>query len=150
MKIVKLEEKQIRGLSIRTSNAKEMNPQTAKIGALHQQFDAEISVDYKNGARVYGVYYNYESDHTGDFSVLAGVDQIAGTRAENLESITLPAVTYMVFEATGEVPQIVIETWAKIWEYFSSENSQFQRSYITDFEFYKNRHEVEIYIGVKT
>ena len=149
MKIVKLEEKQIRGLSIRTSNAKEMNPQTAKIGALHQQFDAEVLVDYKNGARVYGVYYNYESDHTGDFSVLAGADQIAGARAENLESITLPAVTYMVFEATGEVPQIVIETWAKIWEYFSSENSQYQRSYITDFEFYKSQHEIEIYIGVK-
>ena len=149
MKIVKLQERQIKGLSIRTSNAKEMNPQTAKIGVLHQQFDAKVSVDYKNGARVYCVYYNYESDHTGEFSVLAGADQIEGTQAENLETITLSAGTYMVFEATGEMPQVVIETWVKIWEYFSSANKQYQRSYITDFEFYKSQHEVEIYIGVK-
>ena len=150
MNIVKLEERKIKGLSIRTSNAKEMNPQTAKIGALHLQFDAKVSVNYKNGARVYGVYYNYESDHTGEFSVLAGADKIENTQAENLETITLPAGTYMVFEATGEMPQVVIETWVKIWEYFSSANKEYQRNYIIDFEFYKSQHEVEIYIGVKT
>lgn len=149
MKLVQLEEKQIKGISIRTSNAKEMNPETSKIGALVKQFDTEILVDYKNGARVYSVYYNYESDYSGEYSVLAGSDQVENSLAENLESVLLPAGAYMIFEAKGEVPQVVIETWMKVWEYFSKDNSQYQRSYTTDFEFYKNQTEIEIYIAIK-
>lgn len=149
VKIVQLDEKKIKGISIRTTNAREMNPQTSKIGTLHQQFDEKVPVNYKNGARVYGVYYNYESDFSGEFSVMAGTDQVDSPLAENLENITVPGGTYMVFEAKGEVPQVVIETWSKIWEYFSADNTQYQRSYTTDFEFYKNQYEIEIYIAVK-
>ena len=149
MKIVQLEAKQINGISIRTSNANEFNPKTAKIGGLHQKFDEEVSVNYQNGARVYAVYYNYESNHQGEYSVLAGADRIDSTQAENLETVLIPGGTYMVFEAKGEVPQVVIETWMKIWEYFSKEDSEYQRTYTTDFEFYKNQNEIEIYIAVK-
>ena len=149
MKIVQLDEKQIKGISIRTTNANEMNPETSKIGALHQQFDEKVPINYKNGARVYGVYYNYESDYSGEFSVLAGSDQIDKTLTNNLENVSIPSGTYMAFEAKGEVPQVVIETWSKIWDYFSQEDAQYQRAYTTDFEFYKNWNEVEIYIAVK-
>lgn len=149
MKIIQLDEKQITGISIRTTNAREMNPETSKIGALHRQFDEKVPVDYKSGARVYGVYYNYESDYSGEFSVLAGTDQIDKTLIDNLESISVASGTYMVFEAKGEVPQIVIETWSKIWNYFSKEDAQYQRAYTTDYEFYKNQNEIEIYIAVK-
>ena len=126
-----------------------MNPETSKIGALHQKFDATVPVNYKDGARVYGVYYNYESDHTGTFSVLAGADRVDKKIAKNLATVTLPGGTYMVFEAAGEVPQIVIETWSKIWTYFSTGEVKYRRSYTTDFEFYKNQHEIEIYIAIK-
>lgn len=149
MKIVRLDEKQIKGISIRTTNAKEMNPETSKIGALHQQFDEKVPINYKNGARVYGVYYNYESDYSGEFSVLAGSDKIDKTLTKNLENVSIHSGTYMAFEAKGEVPQVVIETWSKIWDYFSQEDAQYQRAYTTDFEFYKNQNEVEIYIAVK-
>jgi len=149
VKIVQLEEKQIRGISLRTNNANEANPETSKIGALHQQFDEKVTVNYKNGARVYGVYYNYESDHKGEFSVMAGADQIENSTAENLESVSLRAGPYMVFEAKGEVPKVVIETWTKVWAYFSNGDSQYQRAYTTDFEFYKNQTQIEIYIAVK-
>lgn len=149
MKIIQLDEKQITGISIRTTNACEMNPATSKIGGLHQQFDEKVSVDYKNGARVYGVYYHYESDYSGEFSVLAGTDQIGQTPIDNLESVTIANGTYLVFKAKGEVPQIVIQTWAKIWDYFSKEDTPYQRAYTTDFEFYKNQNEIEIYIAVK-
>ncbi len=149
MKIVQLDEKQIKGISIRTTNANEMNPETSKIGALHQQFDEKVPINYKNGACVYGVYYNYESDYSGEFSVLAGSDQIDKTLTNNLENVSIPSGIYMAFEAKGEVPQVVIETWSKIWDYFSQEDAQYQRAYTTDFEFYKNQNEVEIYIAVK-
>ncbi len=126
-----------------------MNPDTSRIGALHHQFDAAVPVNYKNGARVYALYYNYESDHAGEFSVLAGSDQIDKPIAEQLETVLIPAGSYMVFEATGEVPKVVIETWSKIWEYFSRAETQYQRSYTTDFEYYKSQTEIEIYIAVK-
>ncbi|MDO8412575.1 MAG: GyrI-like domain-containing protein [Gallionellaceae bacterium] len=149
MKIIRLDEKQITGISIRTTNAREMNPATSKIGGLHQQFDEKVSVDYKSGARVYGVYYYYESDYSGEFSVLAGTDQIGQAPIDNLESVTIASGTYLLFEATGEVPQIVIETWSTIWNYFSKEDAPYQRAYTTDFEFYKNKNEIEICIAVK-
>jgi len=149
VKIVRLDDKHIMGISIRTKNVDEMNPATAKIGALYQRFDKQVPVDYQNGARVYGVYYNYESDHSGEFSVLAGVDIIDPALAEGLENVTLPAATYLVFEATGEMPQVVIETWKTIWDYFSKPDVQYQRAYTTDFEFYKNQNEVAIHIAIK-
>ncbi len=56
MKLVEIDEKRIIGLNTRTTNAKEMNPSTARIGSLWQEFDTKVDVDYKNGNRVYGVY----------------------------------------------------------------------------------------------
>ena len=147
--IVQVDEKTITGISVRTTNANETNPETSQIGALYQRFDETVPVDYKNGARVYGVYYNYESDASGEFSVLAGSDQINESVVSTLEQVTIPGGKYMVFEAAGEMPQVVIDTWSKIWDYFSTENVPYQRAYTTDFEFYKNQNEIEIYIAVK-
>ncbi len=148
MKTINVAAKKIKGMSIRTTNAYEMNPDTAKIGNLHQRFDDVVSVDYKNGARVYGVYYDYESDANGEFSVLSGADHIESSSQE-LEEITLPAGDYLVFEAEGEIPQAVIDCWVQIWKYFSSDNPSHQRAYTTDYEHYKNPNEVDVYIALK-
>ena len=150
MEIVHRDAQQITGISIRTTNLAEMNPATAKIGALYQRFDQQVPVDYKTGARVFGVYFNYASDHQGEFSVLAGVDKIDPQHEKNLETITLPAATYMVFEAKGEIPQIVIETWQKIWSHFSDPSVEHKRAYTTDFEHYKSQNEAAIYISLKS
>ena len=149
MKLIKLDKKQIKGISVRTTNSNEFNSETSKIGALYQTFDKKVPVDYKNGARVYGVYYNYDSDHSGEYSVLAGTDKTTLLPTEPLEQVTLMSGDYLVFEAKGEVPQVVIETWSKVWDYFSSEETQHQRAYTTDFEYYKNQKEIELYIAIK-
>ena len=147
MEIVKFAGKTIKGISTRTTNANEMTPETAKIGALHQKFDANVEVNYKDGARVYGVYYDYESDASGEFSVLAGADDIASSKIA-LQEINLPAGDYLVFSGKGEMPQAVIDTWMQVWDYFSEGNqSKYQRAYTTDFEYYKNEDEVAIYIS---
>jgi len=151
MKITQFNEKQVQGISIRTKNTNEMNPSTAKIRKLHQHFDESVSIDYKAGARVYGVYYNYESDANGEFSVLSGADSVASSAIE-LETITLTSGKYMVFEGKGEMPQAIINAWGEIWTYFSDENisnSSHQRAYTTDFEYYLSENEFEIYISVK-
>jgi len=148
VKIVDVDEKKINGITTRTTNDDEFNSKNARIANLWQTFDSNVSVDYKNGNRVYGVYYNYESDANGEFSVLAGTDQNDSSTGK-LENINIISGKYLVFEAKGEMPQVVIDTWGKVWEYFSSSKAEYQRAYTTDFEYYKNENEIEVCIAIK-
>ena len=151
MRIEEIEAKTIYGISTRTKNLNEMNPETAKIGAIWQKFDITVEVSYKDGERVYGVYYNYESDANGEFNVMAGY----ATLNDELDMVKIEKGRYLVFnkifEPTDESTRIqaIIETWGKIWDFFSNENSQYKRIYTTDFEFYKNQNEIEIYISIE-
>lgn len=150
MKIEVIDEKQMFGIAVRTTNAKEMNPGTAKIGETWQKFDSEVSVDYQGGERVYGVYYNYESDANGEFTVLAGTEK----PNNSLEKVTIQKGKYLVFEGKASTSddkgrvQAVIDTWGKIWSYFGSSGSEHKRAYKTDFEHYKNQTEISIYISI--
>lgn len=150
MKIEVIDEKQIYGLSVRTTNTNEMNPETAKIGKTWQKFDSEVSVDYQGGERVYGVYYDYESDANGKFTVLAGTE----TPNNSLEKVTIQKGKYLVFEGKASTSddkgrvQAVIDTWGEIWSYFGNSSSAHKRAYKTDFEFYKNQTEISIYISI--
>jgi predicted transcriptional regulator YdeE len=136
------------GISTRTNNALEMGP-NGKIPTLWQSFDESIPVDYKNGERVYGVYYNYESDHNGMFTVLAGFDGQSYPLNVGIERITIPKCNYLVFSEKGEMPKIAIDAWKKVWEYFSSVQCEHQRLFTVDFEFYPNGNEIEVHIAVK-
>jgi len=149
MELRLVSEKTINGLCTRTDNATEMDQKTGKIGTLWQAFDAAVAVDYKNGERVYGVYSNYESDHTGKFTVLVGFDGPSFPSSLNLEKITIPAAKYLVFSHKGEMPQIAIDAWTDVWNYFSNSKVSHQRLYSTDFEYYPNGNEIEVHIAVK-
>ncbi|MFW5442697.1 MAG: GyrI-like domain-containing protein [Methylococcaceae bacterium] len=150
MDIVEIDEKAIFGISIRTTNANEMNPETAKIGKIWQKFDSEVDVDYQGGERVYGVYYNYELDANGEFDVLAGCEKVSNS----LDEVVIQKGKYLVFNGKAKTPddnariQAVIETWSKVWEYFLNEGSEYKRAYKTDFEHYKNQSDVDIYVSV--
>ena len=144
-----MSEKKINGLSIRTDNATEMDPNKGKIPSLWQDFDKAVPVDYKNGERVYGVYSNYESDHTGEFDVLAGFDGATVPSDSKLEQVIIPAAKYLVFTHKGDMPQIAIDAWTEVWTYFSNGDGKHQRLYSTDFEFYPNGNEIEVHIAVK-
>ena len=146
MKIVPISEQNVIGMSIRTTNANEMNPDTAKISNLYKNFDDNVAVDYKKGSRVYGLYYDYESDTSGEFSVFAGTDQLDNQKNKELKTRVIPKGKYLVFEAKGKIPEAVITTWGEIWAYFSSAEAEHTRTYKTDFEFYKNETDVDITI----
>lgn len=149
MKIVQVDGKEIKGISVRTRNADEMSPETSKIGVLWQNFYEKIAPNLKTGASVFGVYYDYESDAMGEFSVLAGTDGIAESSAGNLEKVFIQKGDYLLFEGNGEMPQVVIDTWSRVWDYFASNTAKYQRAYTTDFEFYKGSNAIEIHIAVK-
>ena len=137
----------IAGISARTTNAAEFNPVTGKIAGLWGRFFSEGQFDSLPNklpeSPVYGVYSGYESDYTGAFDVTAGV---AISKAQG--QVELQAGEYLVFSATGPMPQTVLQTWAVVWQYFQS-NPNVQRSYATDFEAYIGIDMVEIHIGVR-
>ena len=148
MKVVRINNKTIFGLSVRTNNKNEMNPSTGKIAPLVHQFDNAVVVNYLAGARVYGVYYDYESDSQGNYSVLVGADSVESS-VVTLEEVTIQEGNYLVFSGSGQVPQIIFELWSQVWDYFSSEKCAHTRVYTTDFEFYRTQNEIEIHIAIK-
>lgn len=146
IKKVDVTEKTIYGLKVRTKNADEMNEDTHKIAPLWGRFYEEVLPTLKEGATVYGVYHNYESNVHGMYDVLVGADIMEMT--DEMTSLTLEEGRYLKFSVKGELPQAIIETWGKVWAYFNDPSIDERRSYDTDFELYKSTDEVEIYIGV--
>ncbi|MDP4537787.1 GyrI-like domain-containing protein [Alkalimonas collagenimarina] len=149
MELVKVVAKEIQGLSIRTNNADEMKPATAKIGLLWQEFHDEFAAILSDDATVYGVYFDYESDASGDFSVVAGSDMFKDWEGVSLQPVHIEAGTYLMFSAQGALPEVVIDVWQQIWAYFSAEDCPHRRMYRTDFERYPGPDKVQVYIGVQ-
>ncbi len=153
----------LNGLAVRTSNRAEQDVAKQKIAPLWQQFMGREEVQSNTASPVYGCYYDYESDHNGEFSVLTGLvstelastalagSELAGSESEGVDfvGLTLAAGEYLRFSATGEMPAVIFSLWGQIWHYFADTNCQFERSYITDYECYTSMDGVDIFIGVK-
>ena len=137
------------GFIIRTTNANEVTPSTAKIGELWAKFYASATPKLNEKSKVFGVYTNYESDFTGAFDVIACSDTLSPDILLDSVKITVASGKYVTFSATGEMPQVVTDLWRDVWRYFNSESCPYKRAYTTDFEYYKSAREVEIYIAVK-
>jgi len=148
MRQIRLEEKHIAGLSVRTNNANEMQPKIAKIGNLHQTFAEQAKVHYEKGAFLYGVYHQYESDHTGDFSLLVGAEPHLLETQLTVETVRIPSGDYLVFSGKGDMPQVVIDVWGQIWQYFADANCPHTRAYTVDFECYTSETNVDVYIAI--
>lgn len=133
----------VTGFMVRTKNSDEFNPETAKLPNLWQQY---YSNKPNPNETIFGVYSDYESDANGFYSLTAGVKSNNPDSA--LHTIKINSGKYLIFEGKGAMPQTVIETWGRVWEYFT-EGSLHQRCFRTDFEVYSNGDDVSICIGVK-
>ena len=149
MKEVRFEKRTIYGVKTRTNNANEFSTDKGHIAPLWKAFHNSVRLDYTNGARVFGLYCDYESDHSKDFTVFVGTDQNCAQSTIALENREIPSANYLLFEAQGDMPQAVIDTWTIIWEYFSKTDCAHQRLYPTDFEYYTSSTSIEIYISIK-
>lgn len=132
----------VSGLTVRTKNSDEFNPEKAKLPNLWQQF---YSRNHIHNTTVYGVYSDYESDAHGAYNLTAGTSN--NNQEIELNTVRINSGNYLVFQNKGPMPQTVIETWKRIWDYFTVDCPH-QRCYKTDFEEYKNGDEVAVYIGV--
>lgn len=149
MKISTVNSFEVTGFVIRTTNADEANPSTAKIGKLWAKFDTNAAQKLDEKSKVYGLYTNYESNFTGAFDVIACSDTLSPEILPNSVKLNVTSGKYVTFSATGDMPQAVIDLWGVVWSYFGSENCPHERAYTTDFEYYKSAHEVEVSIAVK-
>ncbi|MGC5703247.1 GyrI-like domain-containing protein [Pseudomonas sp. NFXW11] len=140
----------VAGLQVRTRNAAEQQPDSAKIGPMWQRFYVEDLYERVSPRQadsfVYGVYSNYESDASGAFDVTAGV-AVDGACLD-YPCVQVQGGDYLVFSAKGPMPDCVIQTWGLIWAYFQ-DNPQVRRAFATDFEVYTGPDAVAIYIGLQ-
>lgn len=136
----------VSGLTIRTTNREESDPATARIGKLWDRFFGEETYastpERTSDARIFSLYSAYESDAHGAFDVTAGVAVSGGEG-----SLAVEAGDYLVFNGQGQMPQMVIATWERIWQYFEA-HPEIARRYRSDFEAYEGPDKVAIHIGV--
>ena len=157
---IHLPEIKLLGITTRTSNSAEMNPATAKIGAIMQRYlqnDIAQGISHrKKPGTTFCVYTNYESDFTGAYTYFIGEEVTAfDGLTEDLEMHIIPAQIYTKFTTEpGPMPYVVIEAWQEIWQ-MSAKQLGGKRSYRSDFEVY-DEHTVDyqnaildIYIGIK-
>ena len=141
------------GIEVGTTNQLEMNPATAKIPGLYaryyQDHIAEKIPHKKKDGSMLGVYTNYESDHTGAYTLVIGVPVTSlDAIPAQMTGVTIPAGKYLVFQARGPMPQALIETWTTIWNYFPG-HPGYKRAYTTDYEIHRGEDSADIYVAVK-
>ena len=135
------DELRIVGITVRTEESKAM----ADIGALWGQAHASGAITDPT-LPAYGVYFDYESDHSGAYTVLVGQPR-SGPVPDGLTEVKIPVQSYEVVRTEGAIPQVVQEAWQFIngaWE------DKSKRSYRVDFERYEGspqHSKLELWIG---
>lgn len=139
------------GIECKTSNAPEAGPRAIPLhwGKFYSE-DILSKIPNKGSNEIIALYCDYEGDYTKPYSfvIRSPVSSLA-TIPEGMVAKTLPATSYAVFNALGEYPKKLVETWGEIWE------TTFDRTYTGDFEVYGEKftsgspQEVEVLVAVK-
>lgn len=151
------------GISVRTTNAEEAGPngRLPELWGTYFQNPLSSEPGLQNSHLLYALYTDYESDASGEYTVVIGHECAAGKAesmeevhaagvtesaerqqaagrvesVENLQVATVPEARYMVFETPkGPFHQTVPQAWRDIWAYFGQ--SSVKRAYTGDFELY--------------
>ncbi len=141
----------VSGLTVRTKNDDEFSNK-AKLPSLWERFFSEQIIDKVQNpipnSPIMGIYSQYESDATGYYNVTAGVQVAKEQDNPDLNNVIVQPGQYLLFEDKGVMPQVVVSTWQRIWEFFETQTT-YQRNFLTDFELYHDQQHISIYIGIK-
>ena len=134
MKKSEFKAKKIVGIEIRTRNADNQaeKDMTVLWGTFINDNIME-KIPNKTNLDVYCIYTNYESDFTGEYSVILGceVTLLPEELPNNMIYKEIPDMKGLVFEACGKIPESIVKTWNEIW------STPLDRAYIADIEKYK-------------
>jgi predicted transcriptional regulator YdeE len=149
------------GLTARTNNKNEMNPEKSKIAKLAGYYwSHQIANEFKDRTSpgiTYSVYTEYESDEQGEYTYFIGeeVKSLDQQDQSKFKPLVISAGKYQKFTTEpGKMPDIVISSWQKIWQ-MPEEVLGGKRNYLADFEVYDQRASdvnhavVDIYVGIK-
>ena len=100
---------------------------------------------------VYNLYCDYESGSSGRYRVIIGspvksIDHIP----EGLTGKRIPKTKYAVYQQTGRLPYVVIETWNQVYR-----EKKYVRKYLADFDVYDmnaydpQQARIEIHVSIK-
>lgn len=159
---IQLPEITLIGLTERTNNKNEMNPETSKIAKLAglywgNQVANTIQHRAKPGV-TYAVYTDFESDENGEYTYFIGeaVESLEGQDLSQFKTMKIPTSDYQRFTTdSGQMPEIIIAAWQAIWT-MNENDFGGKRRYLADFEIYDERAAdpnnavVDIYIGINT
>lgn len=125
--------------SIRTNNFndKEM------MGKIKTMWEEAYRNLEQHQSSIYGVYYDYESNYKGDYSLSVAIGDRYGQ-----SFIEIPKnEKYKIFKVDTSDELGVVKTWKRIWEL--EEAGLLERVYTYDFEKYLPNGEIEIHIAIK-
>lgn len=140
------------GIECRTVNTPQAAPiDIAKLWQTFYEEDVLSRIPGKASEDIICLYCNYEGDYTKPYTAIIGcfvdtLDKIP----EGMVVKKLPASSYQIFQALGEHPAAVIQTWQEIWQ-----TPELKRTYTGDYEVYGKNffshspQEVEIYLAVE-
>lgn len=91
---------------------------------------------------VYGLYYEYESNYKGDYTLCVAVER------KDEPSIVIPENTkYEIFKVNTNDDQGIFNTWNEIWK--KEDEGQLKRAYTYDLEKYDPNGNIDIWIAVR-
>lgn len=139
------------GISVQTTN--QNGKSQTDIGQLWQKFTQENLVEKipnKDSTEIYCIYTDYESDFNGPYTTIIGCRVTDFTNApDGFMTKIINKGRYLKILSKGKLPECVAESWKSIWQ------SQIDRAYIADFDFYGKGCEnpqnatVDIYLSIK-
>ncbi|MCI8519295.1 MAG: AraC family transcriptional regulator [Clostridia bacterium] len=149
--VVKIEEKIIQGIKIRTTNQERKSIQD--IGRTWQKLFVEgiyEKIQNKINNKTIGLYTEYEKDYTKPYTFIAGAEVSKEIEdKQKTEGVIIPKGKYAKFAIIGDTQNSVGQAWQEIW------NMNLDRKYTCDFEEYQNnsqdmqKQEIHIYIALK-
>jgi len=145
------------GLKVRTSNALEADPKTARISNTIQNYYS-INKNESSVVPMYSVYTEYVSDYTGEYNYFFGRSVFYADEVpqDGFVLIEIPAQKYLHYKTSaGAMPDIVIDAWRMIWDLENNSQLPSKRLYKADFEVYGESYApqgktiVDLYIGIE-
>lgn len=125
--------------SIRANNFKD----EAIIQKIANMWEEASSIFKNHNEVTYGLYYDYESDYKGDYTLSVAIES-----SDNESPIKIPETSkYKIFEVDTLDEYGILNTWKEIWE--REEKRDLERAYSFDFEKYYPNGQIEIHIAIK-
>ncbi|WP_055481435.1 effector binding domain-containing protein [Sphaerimonospora mesophila] len=138
------------GYAVRTTNAAEADPARAQLPGLWTRAGSPGAFAHVPGRvdeNLYAVLTDYESDHTGAYTQIVGIAvRTAARLPEGMVAVRVPGVPAMLFEARGQMPGALLETWQQVWKHTESGGTPV-RAHTTDLEVHHPAG-VDLYVAV--